>query len=98
VVRWLKKKLQPWADLAATYGLGIFGFAGAPPRDYETLVGLYACSGRSEVRKAFRTTIGVQQASQDVMDARVFDSIYDTPEEAQAQMQLAASRVSKEAD
>lgn len=83
-----KKKVQPWADLAGAYGLGIFDFPGAPARNYETFFGLYLLTQRTELRRGYQVLDAARSAIvetffQGTLPDRYYRSMYDTPEEAE---------------
>ncbi len=93
-----KKKFQPWADLAAVYGIGILNFPGAPRCDYECLWGLWLCLTREETRRAYDALRGVMDGIGVAMGGapippEYFLAITETAEEGQAIHAIHADRV-----
>ncbi len=73
--------------------MSVFDFAGAPPRDYETLVGLWANRERVTTRKAHVVLRALLDANAGVVPAEYYRALFDTDEEAMAQHALYESRM-----
>jgi hypothetical protein len=87
-----KKKAQPWADLAAVYGLAALDLTGGPPRDYELLIGLQLNTERAETRRDYGLLRAVRDSRAEVTPIEYLLAGSDDPEEAIAIHNLLASR------
>ena len=91
-----KKKVQPWADLAVTYGIAVLSLNGGPPRNYETALGLFLNGDRAELRKSFRVLAAMEASKSSGIGKDYFSAIYDDPEQADAMFNIYQSRMNDE--
>jgi len=88
-----KKKYQPWADLAGSYGLDIFQIAGSPCKNYELLLGLYANAERVDIRHSHATLRAIQDSFAEKTPQEYFLAMSQTSEEGEAAYNLHEARV-----
>ena len=90
--------MQPWADLAAIYGLAALDTPGGPQRDYEFLIGLWLNQERTKTRSAYALLRAIQDSRETVPPVEYLLAECDDPEEAVAIHNLLVSRAGLEVD
>ena len=84
--------MQPWADLAAVYGLAALDLPGGPRRDYECLIGLALNQERTETRHAYRLLRAIRDSRDEITPLEYLLAESNDPEEAVAIYNLMVSR------
>ena len=84
--------MQPWADIAAVYGLAALDQPGGPQRDYELLIGLALNQERTETRRAYDLLRAIRDSREPVVPLDYLLATSDDPEEAVAIHNLLVSR------
>jgi hypothetical protein len=88
--------VQPWADLAAVYGLAALDSQGGPQRDYEFLIGLALNQERTETRRTYDMLRAIRDSREPVTPLEYLLATYDDPDEAIAIHNLLVSRTETE--
>ena len=88
--------MQPWADLAAIYGIEALNLPGGPTRDYELLLGLWLNQERTKTQRAYLLLRAIRDARYPVVPVEYLAVEYDDPDDAQAIYNLMSARAEYE--